>query len=93
MVEVTSFQVKSGWTRDVERGQDGKVAAITWSGGSVPHFEFEEFGIVLKTPSEPCKLVWRAYQTYADGETTVFAADVPGAERAPVSQVVREGDA
>jgi uncharacterized protein YcnI len=88
-VKVTSFQSKAGWDREVEHEADGRVAAITWSGGSIPMTEFEEFGFVAITPQEPCELRWLAYQTYEDGGSTVFG-DLPGAERAPVSKVVND---
>jgi copper(I)-binding protein/uncharacterized protein YcnI len=78
-----SAQPKPGWEIKVEttklekpidaghgRMTDTVVSAISWSGGSLPNEQFDEFGLVLKLPNEPGKQFWLpVVQTCAGGET------------------------
>lgn len=78
-----SAQPKPGWEIKVEttklekpidaghgRMTDTVVSAISWSGGSLPNEQFDEFGLVLKLPNEPGKQFWLPIvQTCAGGET------------------------
>lgn len=77
-----SAQPKPGWEIKVEttrlekpvdaghgRMTDTVVSAISWSGGSLPNEQFDEFGLVLKLPNEPGKQFWLPIlQTCAGGE-------------------------
>lgn len=86
---VKTFQPKAGWIREVEQDADGRVVAVIWSGGSLPFGEFDEFSMIAHNPDEPMDLVWRAYQTDADGNTIAF--DQPGtAHPAPITRIVME---
>lgn len=75
--------VKSGWRITAETSDESeeaghagaKVTSITWSGGSIPQGQRDEFTFSAKTPDGTGELVWKAYQTYADG--TVVAWDRP----------------
>jgi periplasmic copper chaperone A len=78
-----SPQPKTGWEIKVEtaklaqpidaghgRKTDTVVSAITWSGGSLPNEQFDEFGLVLKLPDAPGAQLWLpVVQTCAGGET------------------------
>ncbi len=78
-----SAQPKPGWEIKVEttklekpldaghgRMTDTVVSAISWSGGSLPNEQFDEFGLVLKLPNDPGKQFWLpVVQTCAGGET------------------------
>ncbi|MBS4045180.1 MAG: DUF1775 domain-containing protein [Alphaproteobacteria bacterium] len=78
-----SAQPKAGWEIKVEtskleepvdaghgRMTDTVVSAITWSGGSLPNEQFDEFGLVLKLSDAPGKqLALPVVQTCAGGET------------------------
>lgn len=60
------------WTISFEatgEGDDRRVQAVTWSGGSIPANQRGEFSFSAKTPAEITTLTWKAYQTYADGTT------------------------
>lgn len=77
-----SAQPKPGWEIRVEttklekpvdaghgRMTDTVVSAITWSGGSLPNEQFDEFGLVLKLPHAPGQQFWLpVVQTCAAGE-------------------------
>lgn len=73
--------VKPGWvittetTESAEAGGHGgaQITSITWSGGSVPKGQRDDFTFSAKTPDNAGELQWKAYQTYADG--TVVAWD------------------
>lgn len=61
-----------GWAVSLEAtgsGEDRRVQAVTWSGGSIPANQRGEFSFSAKMPSEATTLTWKAYQTYADGTT------------------------
>lgn len=78
-----SPQPKTGWEIKVEttklaqpidaghgRKTETVVSAITWSGGSLPNEQFDEFGLVLKLPDAPGAQLWLPIvQTCAGGET------------------------
>lgn len=78
-----SAQPKPGWEIKVETTRlaqpidaghghktDTVVSAITWSGGSLPNEQFDEFGLVLKLPDAPGKQFWLpVVQTCAGGES------------------------
>jgi copper(I)-binding protein/uncharacterized protein YcnI len=78
-----SAQPKTGWEIKVEtsklekpvdaghgRMTDTVVSAITWSGGSLPNEQFDEFGLVLKLSETVSQQLWLpVVQTCAGGET------------------------
>ncbi|MCW0235990.1 MAG: DUF1775 domain-containing protein [Ferrovibrio sp.] len=78
-----SAQPKPGWEIKVEttrleqpidaghgRKTDTVVSAVSWSGGSLPNEQFDEFGLVLKLPDAPGRQLWLpVVQTCAGGET------------------------
>lgn len=68
--------VKPGWVittshaeEDKESDEDhhGSVTEIVWSGGNIPVGQRDEFAFSAKTPAQETNLMWKAYQTYADG--------------------------
>lgn len=77
-----SAQPKPGWEIKVETTKlaqpidaghgnrtDTVVSAITWSGGSLPNEQFDEFGLVLKLPNTPGQQFWLpVVQTCAGSE-------------------------
>lgn len=78
-----------GWTAHVVKtklatplaGEDGQVteavSSITWTGGSIPPGQFQEFNVsVGPLPKDTDKLVFKALQTYSDG-TVVRWIDLP----------------
>lgn len=47
----------------------GRITEITWTGGKIAAGEYAEFSLTAKYTGEPKELNWKAYQTYADGDT------------------------
>lgn len=102
-----SAQPKPGWEIKVEttkleqpidaghgRMTDTVVSAISWSGGSLPNEQFDEFGLVLKLPDAPGKQFWLpVVQTCTGGETRWDQIPVAGqrAER-PAALIRIAGD-
>ncbi|MDB5259102.1 MAG: nuclear export factor [Candidatus Taylorbacteria bacterium] len=73
--------VKPGWKIDIHSAQKGTstvVTEIVWSGGSIPAGFRDDFAFSVKTPASG-SIIWKAYQTYADGKTFAWDAQ-PAAE-------------
>lgn len=63
--------VKPGWTIETKK-DGGNVTEITWSGGSVPAGQRDDFTFGAQAPAKTTTLAWKAYQTYADGSTVAW---------------------
>lgn len=62
--------VKPGWKISTVKSSNSEEAVVTkinWTGGSIPEGQRDDFSFSAKTPDNPTGLVWKAYQTYADG--------------------------
>lgn len=62
--------VKPGWSISLKKegeGETAKVTEITWSNGTIPAEQRDEFSFSAKTPAGATSLIWKAYQSYADG--------------------------
>ncbi len=67
--------VKPGWTISVEKEGEGEAAvtkSITWSEGSIPTGQRDDFTFSAKAPEKASDLQWKAYQTYEDGEVVAW---------------------
>jgi uncharacterized protein YcnI len=77
-----SVQPHAGWTYTTsKRGES--VSTVTWSGGSIAPGEFDEFSIsVGPLPKDKPSLVFKALQTYDNGEVVswIETANGTGAE-------------
>ncbi len=63
---------KPGWHITEEKtgeGEAAKVTSITWDGGAIDPELRDDFTFSAKVPDTTTELVWKAYQTYADGTT------------------------
>ncbi len=73
--------VKPGWNIELVKENVGTttvVKEIVWSGGSIPTEFRDEFSLSGKTMATGT-LVWKAYQTYRDGNEVAWdAAPAPG---------------
>lgn len=70
-----SPNVKPGWHIDIKRtgeGENSKVTEISWTGGAIPQGQRDEFLFSAQVPAEETTLVWKAYQTYEDGEVVAW---------------------
>lgn len=62
--------VKPGWTIATKKdgaGESAKVTEISWTGGSIPAGQRDDFTFSAKTPADATTISWKAYQTYQDG--------------------------
>lgn len=78
-LEHISPTVKPGWKIDIKHGEStvgetggehsghGPVLELSWTGGSIPAGQRDDFTFSAKVPSKPTTILWKAYQTYADG--------------------------
>lgn len=68
---------KAGWEINVEK-KNGAVIAIDWTNGSIPPNERDDFYFSAQVPPKQATLMWKAYQTYAEG--TIVSWDVDPAK-------------
>jgi uncharacterized protein YcnI len=81
-VNVSRFEPKTDWTYEVEKNADGKMTTVTWkaTGTGLGATEFGEFRMQGKVADDAKELVWKAYQTYGDGETVEWVG-APDADK------------
>lgn len=68
--------VKPGWTIEEKTSGGGEfptVTEISWTAGSIPAGQRDDFTFSAQAPAKATNLAWKAYQTYEDG--TVVAWD------------------
>jgi uncharacterized protein YcnI len=88
-VNVTRFEPKPEWTYAVEKNADGKMTTVTWkaTGNGLSATEFSEFRMQGKVADDAKELVWKAYQTYADGETVEWTGAADADKPASVTTI------
>jgi uncharacterized protein YcnI len=84
---VSRFQPLPGWQREVQRSQQGLISSVTWSGGRIEPGEYQDFNFVARTPAQPEKLSFKAYQTYQGGETVEWVEAENAARPAAVVDI------
>lgn len=70
--------VKPGWevaVKEEGQGESATVTEITWTGGAIPSGQRDEFLFSAQVPAKEAKVVWKAYQTYADGSVVAWDQD------------------
>ena len=80
LIPDASTQPVAGWTPRSQMAHSDKplqtdhgttndyVQSITWSGGSIPPGQFQEFAIALGLPDDASSLTFKALQTYSNGQ-------------------------
>jgi len=66
-VRVVSFADVAGWTLETVTDSAGRITGASWS-GTLPPERFVELPFVAVNPESDSRLMWPAFQTYADGE-------------------------
>lgn len=68
-VTISRFEPKPGWTYSIAKDAEGKITGVTWtaSGDGLAATEFGEFNMQGKVADQAAQIVWKAYQTYKDG--------------------------
>lgn len=70
-----SPNVKPGWTIQVKKegeGEDARVTEISWTGGSIPAGQRDDFLFSAQSPGSETTLAWKAYQTYQSGDVIAW---------------------
>lgn len=78
-----SPNVKPGWTIATQKtgnGMHDQVTEISWTGGTIPAGQRDEFLFTAKTPADATTVTWKAYQTYADGTIVSWDRDAESDE-------------
>jgi uncharacterized protein YcnI len=70
-VRVVSFADVAGWQLQVLTDSAGRVTGAVWT-GTLPVRRFLEFPFVAVNPKAETRLVWPAFQSYADGERVAW---------------------
>ncbi len=73
-VRVTAFEDVAGWKVEVLTDSAKRTVGAVWTGTLEPG-RFVEFPFLGTNPKTPLKLVWPAYQTYADGEKVEWTGE------------------
>jgi uncharacterized protein YcnI len=74
-LKYVSPNVKPGWKIDIKKsgaGEDAAVTEITWTGGEIPPGQRDDFVFSAQAPAHQTSLIWKAYQTYNDGEVIAW---------------------
>lgn len=81
-VAISRFEPKPDWTYETEKNANGDIVSVTWkaSGAGLGATEFGEFRMQGKVAEDAKELVWKAYQTYADGEVVEWTG-APDADK------------
>jgi uncharacterized protein YcnI len=95
-VTISRFEPKPGWNVEFQRNEKQAITEVTWTaepGQGLDITEFTEFkmsGRVLPETAAGNKLVWKAYQTYANGEVVewIGAPDTDSPTPAPATTVI-----
>ncbi len=75
---VYAVEPKPNWQFNLQRTR-GVVTMITWSGGRLNPYEFDEFAFLAATPRATGSVTWDAWQYYEDGSIVKWIGK-PGAE-------------
>ena len=82
-VRISSFLDVPGWNLQVLTDSAGKITGAVWT-GTLPPKRFVEFPFIGVNPkSGTTRLVWPAFQTYADGEVVQWTG--PAGSKRPAS--------
>jgi len=94
---VSRVEPKPGWTYELEKAADETITSVTWTaeGEGLARTEFTEFRMSGKVADDAKELVWKAYQTYSDGEVVEWVGAPDASYPASVTNILPgtgEGD-
>jgi uncharacterized protein YcnI len=81
-LRVTSFADVPGWQLELVTDSSKAITAAIWT-GTLPPQRFIEFPFVAANPKTDTRLVWPAYQTYADSQRVEWTG--PEGSKSPAS--------
>lgn len=85
-VRVISFADVPGWTVQAITDSAQRIIGAVWIGTLEPH-RFVELPFIAVNPQTEARLVWPAYQTYADGERVAWTGPEDGPTPASVTMI------
>jgi len=93
-VKVSQFAPLAGWKRRVLLTRDRRPRGVVYTGGRIAPGEYGEFRF-LATPSRAGPVVWKTFQTYADGATKPWTGppEPPGAKEEKETGPTEQGPA
>lgn len=83
-----SFEETPGWKRTTEKGSDGAIAVVKWTGDLGPE-TFARFSFLAATPPSEGELAWKALQKYDDGTTVRWIGTPDSEEPAAVTKITK----
>jgi uncharacterized protein YcnI len=86
-VRVSRFVAVPGWQRQVEKDANGRISAVTWSGGQIAADEVGLFPLQGLNSPTPGEVAWKAIQTYADGSVVEWVGPRGASDPAAFTQV------
>ena len=87
--------VKPGWNIEIVKageGENARVSEIIWSGASIPVDQRDEFVFSAQAPAQATSLVWKAYQTYENGDVVSWDQDPKQVEEYAKNHPVKDGE-
>jgi len=93
-VNVSQFAPLPAWRRKVLLTRDRRPRGVVYTGGQIAPGEYGEFRF-LATPRRPGPVVWKTFQTYADGATKPWTGppEPPGAKEERETGPTEQGPA
>ena len=88
-VRVTAFEDVPGWQLEVLTDSAKRIVGAVWTGSLAPQ-RFAEFPFMAANPKDGGRIVWPAYQTYADGERVEWTGEEGSKRPASVTALARE---
>ena len=85
-VRVTAFEDVPGWQLEVLTDSAKRIVGAVWTGTLAPQ-RFVELPFMAANPKSGDRLVWPAYQTYADGERVEWTGDEGSKRPASVTKL------
>ena len=85
-VRVTAFEDVPGWQLEVLTDSAKRIIGAVWTGSLAPQ-RFVELPFMAANPKSGDRLVWPAYQTYADGERVEWTGDEGSKRPASVTKL------
>ena len=62
--------VHLGWSVTTKKDTNDSVTEISWTNGTIPFGQRDDFTFRTQVPGKAGELAWKAYQTYSDGSVT-----------------------
>ena len=74
-LQVLRLKPLAGWTTEVERDANGRIAAITYKGSTIGREEYQEFSLIARLPEATGPVRIKAYQNYVGGMKVAWVND------------------